>query len=82
MPFTGKIPDWPRERRLYPEIRSYGGSVAHYGGMQSAECLVDGDICLKETTLKRARARELGIELISQSEFFSILEAEKRLSAS
>lgn len=78
--FTGKIPDWVRESKLYPTIKGYGGTVKEFEGLNYAECLVHGDIPGgKDSTRKLRAARRDGIEIINQSEFFRILDNERRL---
>jgi HKD family nuclease len=78
--FTGRIAGWLREAKLYPTIRRYGGTVKEYAGLNKAECLVHGDIPGgKDSTRKLRAARRDGIEVISQSEFFRILDNEQRL---
>jgi hypothetical protein len=78
--FTGRIPDWLRESKLYPTIKDYGGTVKEFEGLNKAECLVHGDIPGgQDSTRKLRAARRDGIEIISQSEFFRILDNERRL---
>jgi HKD family nuclease len=78
--FTGRIAGWPRESTLYPIIEQYGGNVNEFEGLNKAECLVHGDIRGgTQTTRKLRAARRDGIDIISQSDFFRILDNEKRL---
>jgi NAD-dependent DNA ligase len=79
--FTGKIEDWPREPRLYPTVRKLGGRIATAAkSIKSAACLVHGEILQgKKTTKKLRGARDYGIPIISEDEFFQILSYEKRL---
>jgi HKD family nuclease len=78
--FTGGIADWPRQSKLYPTVERYGGSVIEAAGVKKADCLVHGDILGdRKTTRKLRAARRGGVDVINQSEFFRILENEKRL---
>jgi hypothetical protein len=78
--FTGGIDNWPRELKLYPTIARYGGNVIEYEGIRKADCLVHGDLRSgRETTRKLRVARQDGIEVISQGDFFRILDNEMRL---
>lgn len=78
--FTGGIEEWPRDAVLYPAIKQFGGSVVEIEGLKKAECLVHGDIRYgRKTTRKLRAARRAGIEIISQSDFFGILDNERRL---
>lgn len=79
--FTGKIEDWPREAKLYPTVRKLRGRIATAAkSIKSAACLVHGEILLgKKTTNKLRGARQYGIPIISEDEFFQILSHEKRL---
>jgi HKD family nuclease len=78
--FTGGIAGWPRTSTLYPTIRHYGGEVKEFEGLNKAECLVHGDTRNdRQTTRKLRAARHHGIEIISESDFFEILDKEKRL---
>jgi hypothetical protein len=78
--FTGGIAGWPREAKLYPTVRRLGGEVIEIEGLQKAECLVHGDTRHgRQTTRKLRAARREGIDIISETEFFRILDNEKRL---
>jgi HKD family nuclease len=78
--FTGGIYGWPRQSILYPTIKQYGGEVREFGGLNEAECLVHGDTRNdRQTTRKLREARRAGIDIISESDFFRILNNEKRL---
>lgn len=78
--FTGRIAGWLWEWELYSTIRKYGGTVKEFEGLSKAECLVHGDIPGgADSTRKLRAARRDGIEIISQSEFFRILDNEERL---
>lgn len=78
--FTGAIPDNPREATLYPRVRGYGGEVVEIEGINKANCLVHGDVLSgQQTTRKLRAARSRNIPVINQTEFFEILEREKRL---
>jgi len=78
--FTGGIAGWPRELKLYPTVKKYGGNVLEVEGLKKAECLVHGDIRGgRQTTRKLRAARRDGIDIISQSDFFRILTNEMRL---
>jgi HKD family nuclease len=79
--FTGRIADWPRVSMLYPTIEQYGGMVKEFEGLSKAECLVHGDIRGGTRTTRKLRtARRNGIDIISESDFFRILDNEKHLS--
>jgi len=79
--FTGKIPEWPRETRLYPKLKRWGGGVAKTAdNMKLADCLVHGDILGgRKSTRKLVRARATGVPIINEEEFFKILDHEKSL---
>ena len=78
--FTGGIEAWPRDKVLYPTIKRYGGNVVEIEGLKKAECLVHVDIRYgRKTTRKLRAARRAGIEIISQSDFFRVLENERHL---
>jgi HKD family nuclease len=79
--FTGKIDGWPREARLYPTIRRFGGRIVlKADSIKSADCLVHGQILLRnQTTKKLGGARRYNIPTITEDEFFDILANEKRL---
>lgn len=59
--FTGRIADWPRQRRLYPAVRRLGGRVGEkQSALGSGACLVQGELLGRaDETVKLARAREL-----------------------
>jgi NAD-dependent DNA ligase len=78
--FTGGIAEWPRQLKLYPTVKRYDGRVIEAEGIRNADCLVHGDILGGQKTTRKLRwARSQGIEIISQGEFFQILENEMRL---
>jgi len=79
--FTGKIPEWPRLKMLYPTIRRLRGTPStNVSGIKSAECLAHGDIMGgRNSTRKRREARRLGVEVINQDQFLTILEREEGL---
>ena len=78
--FTGKIQDWPRERRLYPLIRRYRGLVApKAASLGGADCLVHGDVLGgRKSTEKLREARNRGLPIVSEEEFWTLVEKEKR----
>jgi hypothetical protein len=78
--FTGRIADWPRETKLYPRVKRLGGQIAPYAdGMGQAHCLVHADILGgRKSTRKLLRARELSLPVITEEEFFVIMERERR----
>jgi HKD family nuclease len=78
--FTGKIDDWPRDDRLYPFVRRHGGEIAYKAGsLESADCLVHGQILGgRKTTRKLAAAEKHQVPIISDEEFFEIAKREKR----
>jgi HKD family nuclease len=77
--FTGKITDWPRERRLYPLVNRLKGTVVkHAKGIVRVDCLVHGDILgRKKTTRKLCTARQNGVPIIQEEEFFMIVKRER-----
>ena len=78
--FTGGIAGWPRELKLYPTIKRYGGTVVEIEGLNKAECLVHGDRRGgRKTTRKLRAARHAGIDIINESDFFRILANEIRM---
>jgi hypothetical protein len=79
--FTGAIPEWPRDSRLYPLIERYGGYVAEKAAsMKSADCLVHGKIAGdREVTEKLVKAHESDIPVITAEDFFEAVEREKKL---
>jgi NAD-dependent DNA ligase len=78
--FTGGIVGWPRELKLYPAIKRYGGTVVEIEGLNKAERLVHGDRRGgRKTTRKLQAARHAGIDIINESDFFRILANEIRL---
>jgi HKD family nuclease len=81
--FTGGLRgDWARQRKLYPCIRRYGGHVADTAdSMGRADCLVHADsLSGSGTTRKLTAARERGVPIISEDQFFRILAREEKLS--
>ena len=82
--FTGKIPGWPRLKKLYPIIRRLGGRAERrVSGIKSAECLVHGDIMGgRGSTRKLREARRLGVEVINQEQFLKILNRGRPASVS
>jgi HKD family nuclease len=81
--FTGGLRgDWYRQRKLYPCILGHGGHVIDsVDSMGRADCLVHADsLGGSRTTRKLAAARERGIPVISEDQFFRILAKEERLS--
>jgi HKD family nuclease len=78
--FTGGIAGWPRERRLYPRVRGLGGVVGlHPGAVRTAACLVHGNrLEGKRATRKLRAARKLRVPIISEDEFFGILDRAER----
>jgi HKD family nuclease len=78
--FTGKIEDWPREKRLYPFVRRRGGEVANKASsLRSADCLVHGQILGgRKSTRKLAAAESHQIPVIPDEEFFEIAEREAK----
>lgn len=78
--FTGAIKDYPRERKLYPLIRSLGGKVAKSAkGVISADCLVHAELGAHETTKKLLTAEEYGVPRITERDFFRLVKRENRL---
>lgn len=79
--FTGKIDEFPRKGVLYPMIRKYKGDFRDSEkGMGRVNCLVHAEILGgRESTQKLERARELRIPIISQEEFFRMVDREVHL---
>jgi NAD-dependent DNA ligase len=79
--FTGAIPGWPRDSKLYPLVEKYGGFVAEKAGsMGSAACLVHGTIAgERQVTEKLTKARTSEIPMIDAEDFFQIVDREKSL---
>jgi len=78
--FTGKISDWPREKRLYPLVERYGGLIAQKANsMAVADFLVHGDILGgRKSTQKLKAARQRNLPIITEEEFFGAVKKEKR----
>jgi len=78
--FTGRMHGWPRQRKLYPTVRRYGGKVAESADQISAsDCLVHAEILGGRTsTLKLRRARKEQIPIVTEEDFLKILSNEKR----
>lgn len=78
--FTGRIPDWPREARLYPTIVRLGGSIAKgHKSVPGADFLVHADILGdRQSTLKLRAARRCGVPIITEDQFLSAYEGEQR----
>lgn len=71
--FTGTIRGWPRERRLYPEVRRLGGEIANRAkSMASADALIKGNILDRESTKKIKAAEDRGIPTLSVEHFFRL----------
>jgi HKD family nuclease len=79
--FTGAVPGWPRDTKLYPLVERYGGFVAERAGsMRSVACLVQGEFSGdRKVTEKLVKAHATGVPVISVEDFFETLEREKRL---
>jgi HKD family nuclease len=73
--FTGRIPGWPREARLYRKVRAMGGRVvARAEHIDQADCLVQGILQGDgEETHKLRGARQKGIGIIGMDQFLSLL---------
>jgi hypothetical protein len=74
--FTGRIPDWPREAKLYPVVRRLGGKVVDtLGQIVKADYLVkgifQGD---RKETRKLVRAREHAVPIKGWKQFLKMLE--------
>jgi HKD family nuclease len=78
--FTGTISGWPRDRELYPLVRRLGGDVADKAGsMGRANCLVHGNILGgAKSTRKLEVAERRQLPVITDEEFFKIVERERR----
>lgn len=78
--FTGGIPDWPRESRLYPIVRKLGGRITEAEHIANANCLVHGEIMngIKNTRKLRG-ARLQHIPVISEEAFMALIAREKIL---
>ena len=78
--FTGKIEEWPREKRLYPFVRRRGGEIASTASsLKSADCLVHGQILGgRKSTRKLAAAENHQIPVIPDEEFFEIAKRERK----
>jgi HKD family nuclease len=78
--FTGKIYEWPRKRILYPTVRRFGGKIVlDARAIENADCLVHGEILGSRKDTKKLRgARQNGIPIITEEEFFVIFEREKK----
>jgi len=77
--FTGRIPNSPR-RELYPLVRRLGGDTAEIGGVARASCLVHAELPRGfKTTRKLRRARKVGIPVITEEAFWSLVSKEKAL---
>jgi HKD family nuclease len=77
--FTGRITDWPRATRLYPEVLKLGGTiVTDADRLKGDDCLVHGDILGEsDTSLKLRTARSVGAPIISVDNFFQIRDRER-----
>jgi NAD-dependent DNA ligase len=78
--FTGKIDGWPREARLYPQVRGFGGNVGvGPTSVSSADCLVHGEVLGgRKSTRKLQEARRQGVAIITEEDFMRILQSEKQ----
>lgn len=76
--FTGGIPGWPRDSKLYPYVRKLGGKITEAEHIENANCLVHGEIMngIKNTRKLRG-ARQEHIPVISEEEFFALIAMEK-----
>lgn len=74
--FTGRIPGWPREARLYPTIADMDGHVvARAEHIDQADCLVQGILQGdREETHKLRGARQKGIGIIGMHQFLKMLK--------
>jgi HKD family nuclease len=73
--FTGGIPGWPRERRLYPRVRKLGGLVGlRASALGPSASLVHGNrLGDQGATLKLKAAKKLGLPIIGEEEFLEML---------
>jgi HKD family nuclease len=79
--FTGGIPGWPRERVLYPYVRSLGGDYGlKASAIRNAAALVQGEAMGNEDTIKLRTARDLGAPILTQEEFFAIARTQESRS--
>lgn len=81
--FTGRIPGWPREARLYRAIADMDGRiVARAEHIDQAHCLVQGILQGdREETHKLRGARQKGIGIIGMEQFLKMLEQSSARSA-
>lgn len=72
--FTGKIAEWPREKKLYPYVEQRGGRLAKTAyTIGTAECLVHAEIMGgKQSTQKLVKARQMRIPIITEEQFFKL----------
>jgi HKD family nuclease len=77
--FTGKIQDWPRKQRLYPEVQRLGAEIAERANsMASVSMLFQGDILDRDSTRKIETAKARGIPIYSQDEFFQLRDKARK----
>jgi HKD family nuclease len=78
--FTGRIDEWPRERKLYPTVRRLGGQIVFSAdSITNADCLVHGEILAPRKDTKKLRgAIQNNIPRITEEEFLKILEHEQK----
>jgi hypothetical protein len=76
--FTGGIPGWPRDSKLYPCVRKLGGKITEAEHIENAHCLVHGEIMngIKNTRKLRG-ARQKRIPVISEEDFMTLIAKEK-----
>jgi NAD-dependent DNA ligase len=79
--FTGGIPDWPRERVLYPYVKGLGGEIVRAETIAKADCLVQAEKGNGETTRKLRGAARFGVPVITEDGFWRIVSREKALNA-
>jgi HKD family nuclease len=78
--FTGGIPNWPRDSKLYPYVRTLGGKITEAEHIANANCLVHGEVMngIKNTRKLRG-ARQQHIPVISEEDFMALIAKEKTL---
>jgi HKD family nuclease len=80
--FTGGIPEWPRHSRLYPLVKRLGGELVEAEQISNANCLIHAELMGgRKTTRKLRGARRFSIPIITEEDFWSLIQKENALRA-
>ena len=78
--FTGGIRDWPRKPRLYPLVRRLGGWPVEVESVSRADGLIHAEFSGgRKTTRKLRSARKFQIPIMTEEDFWGLVQNEKRL---